>query len=69
MNTLLIIDGSYFSKSIRESKAFGSNRIEYDRLLSCLRRQIGADFTHMYWIDSVRDDGPDSNHQHFIKVC
>jgi hypothetical protein len=64
-NTLLIIDGSYFKKSSKDSKSLNGRRIDFTRLLRFLVRQIGSEFSHMYWIDSAR---PDEDNNHFLKV-
>ena len=56
-NTLLIIDGSYFTKSCKSSAALGGRRVEFARLLRVLVRHVGTELTQMYWIDSASARG------------
>jgi hypothetical protein len=56
-NTLLIIDGSYFTKSCKTSAALGGRRVEFSRLLRVLVRHVGTELTQMYWIDSASARG------------
>lgn len=67
--SLLIIDGSYFYKACRSSQALRGRRVDYARLVRALARHVGAEFTHMYWIDSERaDDAHNHAHQAHLRV-